>query len=487
MATEANYKNKFLDIIGLQQLVTEIKNRFTATTDISKLNSAEYNNTTDTITIHQGANKEHHIDVTLTTADTSVNGLMSTAHVDKLNHVDADKVQRVCVSVDRSNVADTLRYDLSTANDKLAIIDYTTKLNELTDVTRRQAPTAGAVKDQLDTKVDKTTYGEKIEAIEKTIADNKTDIENALSTKAEELTKTIADNKADIEKKLSDAQDQIAQDIADTKKDIEDAQTIENNGMKERLTNLETFKNVVGTKATNVYNKQEVDAAITAAKAAIVGGDEDARLQETYKTLIAISDWIEANDSAEDATGISKAIADNAAAIALNKAAIESNDGDIEAIQNEITAIKTADNAVSLKTLDNRLSTAEETIENHGERLTQAEKDIDALEGRATALETALGDANNSDSILGRLKTAEADIDTNAENIAKNAKAITDLDTKLDTAKANRTEAVGSIEELVWNGTTNAYEMVYKSVSGAELDRVSFPVFTAADITALFA
>ena len=28
MATEANYKNKFLDIIGLQQLVTEIKNRF---------------------------------------------------------------------------------------------------------------------------------------------------------------------------------------------------------------------------------------------------------------------------------------------------------------------------------------------------------------------------------------------------------------------------------------------------------------------------
>ena len=29
--------------------------------------------------------------------------------------------------------------------------------------------------------------------------------------------------------------------------------------------------------------------------------------------------------------------------------------------------------------------------------------------------------------------------------------------------------------------------MVYKSVSGAELDRVSFPVFTAADVTALFA
>ena len=44
---------------------------------------------------------------------------------------------------------------------------------------------------------------------------------------------------------------------------------------------------------------------------------------------------------AEDATGISKAIADNAAAIALNKAAIESNDGDIEAIQNEITTAAT--------------------------------------------------------------------------------------------------------------------------------------------------
>lgn len=66
-----------------------------------------------------------------------------------------------------------------------------------------------------------------------------------------------------------------------------------------------------------------VAEAIAAAKAEIIGGEDNEELQTTYNTLKAIAEWIDANDEATDAAGLAKGVADNAAAIGTANTAAE--------------------------------------------------------------------------------------------------------------------------------------------------------------------
>lgn len=66
-----------------------------------------------------------------------------------------------------------------------------------------------------------------------------------------------------------------------------------------------------------------VAEAIAAAKAEIIGGEDNEELQSTYNTLKAIAEWIDANDEASDAAGLAKGVADNAAAIGTANTAAE--------------------------------------------------------------------------------------------------------------------------------------------------------------------
>lgn len=66
-----------------------------------------------------------------------------------------------------------------------------------------------------------------------------------------------------------------------------------------------------------------VAEAIAAAKAEIIGGEDNEELQSTYNTLKAIAEWIDANDEATDAAGLAKGVADNAAAIGTANTAAE--------------------------------------------------------------------------------------------------------------------------------------------------------------------
>lgn len=80
-------------------------------------------------------------------------------------------------------------------------------------------------------------------------------------------------------------------------------------------------------------------------------------------------------------------------------------------VEGKITTVNGAAEALAgrVTTLENDLNTATTGIK---ARLTKAEGDITAVENRATDLETAIGNEATATSILGRLKTAEADIDS---------------------------------------------------------------------------
>lgn len=88
-------------------------------------------------------------------------------------------------------------------------------------------------------------------------------------------------------------------------------------------------------------------------------------------------------------------------------------------VEGKITTVNGAAKELAgrVSDLERELDTAETGIK---ARLTKAETDINAVEGRAEALETAIGNDTTATSILGRLKTAEADIDS-AEGRLKTA------------------------------------------------------------------
>lgn len=80
-------------------------------------------------------------------------------------------------------------------------------------------------------------------------------------------------------------------------------------------------------------------------------------------------------------------------------------------VEGKITTVNGAAEALTgrVTTLENDLNTATTGIK---DRLTKAEGDITAVANRATDLETAVGNEATETSILGRLKTAENDIDS---------------------------------------------------------------------------
>lgn len=447
-------KNKFLDIVGLTQLVSEIKTRLANNAAASKLMSATYVN--DTITLTQGGEngtEKNKVTVSLTTATTDKNGLMSKEHVAELGRLNTAKLDKVALRID--DALDAKLFSTATVDGKqVSVIDYTTKLSSLTDDQKKQAPTAGAVATALATKVDNETYSTKVAALEKSITDNKKAADDAIALKVDK----------------------------DTYATDKQAQATKNEGYDTAIAKHEAMLYTAGTKAKNVYNKTEVDDAIADAKKSILTGDDKGAIAEAYDTIKEIADWISSNDGADDAAGLTKDVATLKSTTAGHTTAIEGLRTDVNAI------LGTGGSGISLTSLDSRLSTVESDLNTATTgikaKLATAETDITNLKSELNTDGTG---------IKARLTTAESDIDklegrmqTAEENISKNATAITNLDTKLDNAKADKTSAIGSVDDLVWNGTTNSYDLVFKSVSGATIDTVSFSVFTAADITALF-
>lgn len=470
-------KNKFLDIVGLTQLVSEIKTRLANNAAASKLMSATYAN--DTITLTQGGENgtaKNEVTVSLTTATTDKNGLMSKEQVAELARLNTAKLDKVALRIDGKDHASL--FSTTTVNGKqVAVIDYTSKFSGDNDDWKTQAPTAGAVATALGTKVDNETYSTKVAALEKSITDNKKAADEAIALKVDKT--TYATDKQTIEKSITDG---LALKVdVNTYNSDKSKQTTKDEDQDALISKHEKMLYTTGTTATNVYNKTEVDTAIADAKKAILTGDATGTIAEAYDTIKEIADWISSNDG-EAATGLTKDVA-------TLKQTTAGHTSDIEGLRTDVNAILgTSGSGISLTSLGSRLDTVESDLNTEKTgikaKLATAETDI-------TTLKSELDTAGTG--IKARLTTAEGDIDklegrmqTAEENISKNAKAITDLDTKLDNAKADNTAAVGSVDDLVWDDATNSYKLVFKSVSGATLDTVSFSVFTAADITALF-
>ena len=440
-------KFKFLDYIGLQELVNKIKGLINDSKAATSVEKVEYDAATRKFTLTQG-------DTTIVSdpiaeVSSTNSGLMTSAQLATLEDVNANKVQSICVSVDGSNVANTLRYDNSTANEKLAIIDYTTQLGSLTDVTRKQAPTAGAVKDALDTKVDNETYtaDKATFALEASVQERFNALPDTYYTEDEIDTKVDAINKA-----IADG-DELKVNVTDfnTYKGEQEAKDETQNAA---IKDLQDFVGVAGKTSTNVYNKSEVDSAISGVKSEILGGDITQALKD-YDTIKEIAEWITSDTTG--AAGLANQVATNTADIATNKSNIEKNAADIEdlktkdlAIDDEIADLKEADNA-----LDLRVDALEGTVGNATAGLV---KDVADLKAADEGLDARL------DVIEG---TGEGSI--------KHAIATTE------------TKAVGSLGEITLAADGKNYEMEVKSVSGAKLQTVVFETFTTADIEALFA
>lgn len=466
MATTVTNPNKFkfLDYIGLQELVTKIKGLINESKAATLIESVTYDAASRQFTLTQGT-------TTITSGaiaevSSSNSGLMTSAQLDTLNNVNANKVQRICVSVDGSNVANTLRYDTNTANDKLAIIDYTTKLGELNDTTKKQAPTAEAVKDALDKKVNTEDYAKDKEtfALETSVQsrfdalDETYYTEGEIDTKIAAINKTIADGD---NLKVNNSDFETYKGEQTTKHEAQDA----------AIKNLQDFVGIAGKTSTNVYNKSEVDNAIDAAKKAILLGDETGPIAEAYDTIKEIADWI--TTDATGATGLTSQVNTNKTNIATNASNIEKNTTDIANLKIKDASI---DNEIAnLKLEDNGLKSRLTTLEGHvGDSTKGLVKDV-------ADLKTAVGTtASGLVKDIADLKSADESLDARLDVIEGNG--VGSIKNAIATTEGKAVGSLGDIT-LVANGN---YEMEVKSVSGAVLQTVVFETFTTADINALF-
>lgn len=459
-------KFKYLDYVGLQTLVNKIKGLIDASNSAAAVEKVTYDASTNTFKLTQGTT-----DITsdaIAVVSASNNGLMTPDQLKTLTDVNTNKVQRICVSVDGSHIANTLRYDETKENDKLAIIDYTTKLGELDDTTKKQAPTAEAVKNALDTKVntedynkDKTTF-----ALEASVKQRFEDLPNTYYTEDEINTKIEEINKA-----ISDG-DALKLNFADFAAYLAEQKT-KDEGQDAAITSLQEFVGTTGITSTNVYNKTEVDDAIAAAKKAILLGEEEGPIAETYDTILEIANWITSDETG--AAGLAKQVATNTADIATNKANIEANDKDIASLQqrdveftNSIAQLEAAD-----VTLGNRVGTLETTVGDANSGLVQDVANLKTTVGDANSgLVKSVADLAAADeAIVGRLNVIEGTGDGSIK------KAIATIEDK----------AVGSFGEITLDNTDGKYKMQVKSVSGTKvLQTVVFETFTTTEIEALF-
>lgn len=461
----ADYTKKFLDITGLTQLVKEIKNRIEAAQTASVIDSMSYDADSRKLSIAQGG-KNDVANATLPLASSSNAGLMSTDQVAELARLNTAKLDKVALRIDGTTHA-TL-FDTTTANGTVvSVVDYTTNVGEGAPV--NQAPVASAVATALGTKLDSADFT--------AFYNGKDGVYDTKMASVDGLITDLSDDKLDKETYNTDKlaiENSITSGLAGkvdnkTYQDHLTAQAEKDLAQQEAINKHEAF--LYTGNDTNIYTKTQVDDAIAEAKAAIVGGDDNAQLQETYKTLISISNWIESNDGADDAAGLTKDVA------AL-KSTTSGHTTAIEGLQNSVKTIIGEDgNGGKVAVLASRLTTVENDLNTESTgikaRLTTVENDLNTA---TTGIKAKLATAEGKISTLeGKVSTAEGNITTLQGDV-----------TTLTNNKAAKSEAFGSAEDLVWDATTNSYKLEFKSVSGATLDTVNFPVFTADDITALF-
>ena len=263
----ADNKLKFLDIVGLTQLVSEITSRIstavTTATNKTLINDVTFINTDGKITLKQGTDNSNVKTVTLDFATTTQNGLMTKEQVTELANLKTDKLDKVALRIDGTDHA-SLFTTTTVGGKQVAVIDYTTKLSSLTDAQKIQAPTAEAVATALGTKVSTETYNAGVKELDDAIKANASNIEKKVD--ADDYTK----DKADINTAITNG---LALKVDKTTYDTDkQAQKTKDEGQDALIAKHDDMLYKTGTSSTNVYNKTEVNEAIAGVKAEILGG-----------------------------------------------------------------------------------------------------------------------------------------------------------------------------------------------------------------------
>ena len=435
-----DYSKKFLDIVGLTQLVAEIKTRIEAAKTASKIDSMSYTAADRKLSISQGGTADVATTI-LPLASTSAAGLMSSDQVSELARLNTAKLDKVALRIDGTTHA-TL-FETTTSNGTVvSVVDYTTNVGQ--NAPTNQAPVASAVATALGTKLDSATFT--------AFYNGKDGVYDAKMSSVDSLISGLSDTKLDkethntdkaaLEKSITDG---LATKVDDTTyQNHLTAQSTKDAEQDAAIQKHEAF--LFDGENTKIYTKTQVDDAIADVKAEILGGDIEQALKD-YDTIKEIAEWI-----TNDETGA----ANLASEVATLKSTTAGHATAIEGLQASVeTIIGTDGNGGKVAALASRLTTAEGQISTLEGKVSTAEGKISTLEGKMTTAE-------------GNITTLQGDVTTLTNN------------------KAAKSEAFGSAEDLVWDATTNSYKLEFKSVSGTTLDTVNFPVFTAADITALF-
>ena len=334
------------------------------------------------------------------------------------------------------------------------------------------------------------------------------------------LQKLHADKDASSKKTVKEEIDAKVGDIADgitVKKYVDDAVktvTDDATALTGRVTTLETTVGGHDTKINTLIGKDADKSVRTIASEELAAQLIPAGAKESLDTLQEIAAWIQdhPDDAAamngkitalettvgkaaadgNPATGLVKAVADNAEAIKANAAAITSNDNDIAALQRlhakDGKTMKTVAQEVAKGIEDLGVTSVASddeggvvvTVTTTKGKVSDVVVNASALAGRVDALETSVGtdtDVANADgSVYARIAKNVADIAANASTISANTGKIDGHTTRIEalegkhapnkTVKQEVTDGITGISEAIKTAGTDV-KVTVKTKSGS--------------------
>ena len=343
--------------------------------------------------------------------------------------------------------------DLDDAVDRIAAVER--------DIAALGGSGSGSIQSQIDAIVGGATADyntlkkleDKVKAAQKAADDAQADADtNAsdisdLNTAVTNLGNTVSQNKQACEQAMTDL---VAGETEyTTLKKIGDkfrAHDTQYNTLEGRVSEAET---AIGENAEAITKNaqdiakldKDVTDRITTAIAEIVNADGD---QDHFDTLKDIATWLQ--DHETDAIGMQNAISTNADDIDDLQGAMSQAQQDIFAnyntLNNKIDTTKSdlvngaTNKGDTLKKLEDRLATAESTLNTHGNDISNLQTDLSELSGDVGELAQTVSSNNSAvnkkidDAVAdlqGKIDTANSNIQINANNIATNADDIADL------------------------------------------------------------
>lgn len=239
------------------------------------------------------------------------------------------------------------------------------------------------------------------------------------------------------------------------------------------ITNLQASVNNLDGLMTG-DGEGSVNKRLANLKKEILTGDSNQTISETYDTLLEISNWITTHG--QDATDLTSRVATvegkaNANATAITN--LQNKDTEIEQdISNLDAAYKAADAALkkellgttdgtttgltytSVKALSDKLASVDNTVTDHGGKITAIQGQIEDLQSADTAIrgEFATADTQVKKDIWGSDSNstyAYKTIKALSEQVATNVSTIGDHTTAISTANSNITTMQGQITDII--------------------------------------